>query len=252
MAGLLEALLRNESGGRNIPNVTQGTSSGQAQRYFQITTGTWNEFGGRQYAPTPLQANYAQQAAVASRIPLRRWDESTVALMRSTGKPIDVNRTLGENLAANGENIAVAPRISGPVEAAGGGGGSDAGVPQLYTAPKQNLPDDLFAPSEEASYIDVPRRSLLADDLSQSVAVGGRDSGGIGNPPSDAIEPQTPLILDFAKATPEPEPEMPVETDALETPQLADLFKVKTIGGTRLANPYTGQALIPSHRRQYG
>jgi transglycosylase-like protein len=105
MATLLGALLRNESGGRNIPNVHQGTSSGQAQGYFQITTGTWDEFGGRKYAPTPLQATKEQQADIASKIPLKRWDPSTLAVMRATGKPIDPNRTLGENLAMHGENI---------------------------------------------------------------------------------------------------------------------------------------------------
>src|SRR5262247_1421860 len=105
MASLLQALLRNESGGRNIPNVHQGTSSGQAQGYFQITTGTWNDFGGQEFAPTPLEATYEQQAEIASRIPLKRWDESTVAQMRATGKAIDPNRTLGENLAMHGEDF---------------------------------------------------------------------------------------------------------------------------------------------------
>jgi hypothetical protein len=107
---LLGALFQNESGGRNIPNVHEGTSSGQAQGYFQITTGTWNEFGGQQYAPTPLQATYAQQAAIAAKIPLKRWDEPTVALMRKTGRPIDPNRTLGENLAMNGEGFGTDPQ----------------------------------------------------------------------------------------------------------------------------------------------
>lgn len=102
---LLAALLANESGGRNIANTTQGTSSGQAQGYFQITTGTWDEFGGQKYAPTPLQASYAQQAAIASQIPLRRWDSSTIARMRATGHDFDISKTLGQNLAANGESF---------------------------------------------------------------------------------------------------------------------------------------------------
>ena len=68
MASLLGALLKNESGGRNVANTTEGTSSGQAQGYFQITTGTWNDFGGQKYAPNPLQASYEQQADIASRI----------------------------------------------------------------------------------------------------------------------------------------------------------------------------------------
>jgi len=116
MATLLGALFQNESGGRNVPNVHEGTSSGQAQGYFQITTGTWNDFGGQKYAPTPLQASYAQQAEIASRIPLKRWDESTVAKMRATGRAIDPNKTLGENLALNGEGFGSSP------DGAGGGG----------------------------------------------------------------------------------------------------------------------------------
>jgi hypothetical protein len=118
MATLLQALLRNESGGRNIPNVHQGTSSGQAQGYFQITTGTWNEFGGNKYAPDPLHATYEQQADIASRIPLKRWDKSTLAVMRATGRPIDPNRTLGENLAMHGESFAGGARDSGSPAAA--------------------------------------------------------------------------------------------------------------------------------------
>src|SRR4029077_10384990 len=72
-SGFLEALQRFASGGRNIPNVHQGTSSGQAQGFNQITTGTWNEFGGTRYASDPLHATAEQQNEVASRIPLRRW-----------------------------------------------------------------------------------------------------------------------------------------------------------------------------------
>jgi hypothetical protein len=244
---LLEALLQNESGGRNIANVHQGTSSGQAQGYFQITTGTWDEFGGRQFAPTPMQATKEQQAIIAAKIPLKRWDESTVAKMRATGRPIDVNKTLGENLSMNGENIAgFNPRVSGPVEAAGGGAGSDVGATQLFTP----LDDSIFAPSEEAGYIQPQaHRSLLADDLASSV--GGRASGGVGSPPTDAIEPSGPLMFDFAKATPEAAPAMPEPDVTDQASSLADLFKVKDIGGAR-PDPRTGAPLIPRHRRTYG
>jgi hypothetical protein len=114
MTTLLEALLRNESGGRNIANTTQGTSSGQAQGYFQITEGTWNDFGGGKYAKNPLNATYEQQADIASKIPLVRWDPSTIAQMQATGRPVDPSRTLGENLAMNAENFTV------PTSAVGG------------------------------------------------------------------------------------------------------------------------------------
>lgn len=161
MARLLGALLKNESGGRNIANTHEGTSSGQAQGYFQITTGTWDDFGGRKYGPTPMHASYEQQADIASKIPLKRWDSSTLAAMRATGLPIDPNRTLGENLAMHGEDFgggardggqgqAPAPMVmdgqkggeslqpagystrpQGPVEAAGGGYGSDPVNPAM-------------------------------------------------------------------------------------------------------------------------
>ena len=114
---ILGAMIQNESGGRNIPNVHQGTSSGQAQGYVQITTGTWRDFAPRagidlRKYPTPMKAAdgspvpWEIQSKVAGIIPLKRWDESTIAKMRATGKPIDPNRTLAENLAMNGESFA--------------------------------------------------------------------------------------------------------------------------------------------------
>src|SRR6185503_9794639 len=95
---ILGAMIRNESGGRNIPNVHQGTSSGQAQGYVQITTGTWRDFAPRAGVdlakyPTPMKAAdgspvpWEIQSKVAGIIPLKRWDESTIAKMRATGKP---------------------------------------------------------------------------------------------------------------------------------------------------------------------
>lgn len=98
----LTALQRYESGGRNIPNTTQGTSSGQAQGYNQITTGTWNEFGGTAYAPDPLHATLDQQNAIAAKIPMGRWDPKTLAYLQGQGFKIDPKQTLGENIAMNG------------------------------------------------------------------------------------------------------------------------------------------------------
>ena len=125
---LLEALLKNESGGKNVTNVNATTSSGRARGYFQITDGTWKEFGGDKYAPTALEASYDQQADIASKIPLKRWDESTVALMRATGRPINVNATLGENLAMNKEafaNANVAGSLNGLRHVGGAGSGKN-------------------------------------------------------------------------------------------------------------------------------
>jgi Transglycosylase-like domain len=100
---LLQALFANESAGKNVDNTTQGTSSGQAQGYFQITTGTWDEFGGKKFADVPHDATYEQQAEIASQIPLHRWDHTTIDRMRATGLPVDTSKTLGQNLALNNE-----------------------------------------------------------------------------------------------------------------------------------------------------
>jgi hypothetical protein len=264
MAGLLAALFRNESGGRNIANTDAGTSSGQAQGYFQITTGTWNDFGGQQYAPTPLQATYEQQAAVASKIPLKRWDESTVALMRATGKTIDPNRTLGENLAANGESFQGAARVSGPVEAAGGGAGADIGAPTLYSPPNSTLIDvfsnlntDGSEPAPAAPYEE--RRSTLGDDLAASVSqsgsgrrlseggrgvMSGAPDGGFDNS-TQAFDFGSPAPSDVGQDSPALEPSSSAQP-------LADLFKVRDIGQAALTDPRTGASLIRRQRRAYG
>jgi hypothetical protein len=141
MTKLLGALLRNESGGRNIANTHEGTSSGQAQGYFQITTGTWKDFGGGKYASNPLGASYDQQAEIAAKIPLKRWDSSTLAAMRNTGLPIDPNRTLGENLAMHGEGF--------------GGGARDGG--QGAAPAQQAQPQQAPAPPPAPPVMDGPR-----------------------------------------------------------------------------------------------
>ena len=98
----LEALQHFESGGKNVPNVHQGTSSGQAQGFDQITTGTWKDAGGLKYAPDPLHATKEQQDEIASGLALKRWAPETLDYLRQQGFKVDPNRTLGENIAMNG------------------------------------------------------------------------------------------------------------------------------------------------------
>jgi hypothetical protein len=61
----LNAIMRCESGGRNIPNSWGGSS---AQGFYQITAGTWAAHGGRQFARTAMGATFAEQTTVAQRI----------------------------------------------------------------------------------------------------------------------------------------------------------------------------------------
>jgi hypothetical protein len=97
-----------ESGGQNIANTTATTSSGQAQGYFQITTGTWNTYAGKagvdlnQY-PTPLSAPLNVQSQVASTIPLGQWAGSTLSGLQAAGYSVDPTATLGQNAANNND-----------------------------------------------------------------------------------------------------------------------------------------------------
>lgn len=103
----LTALKTFESGGRNIPNTHEGTTSGQAQGYDQITTGTWKDFAPKagvdlsQY-PNALSAPQAVQDAVAKTIPMGRWAPETLAYLKGQGYSVDPTKTLGANIAANG------------------------------------------------------------------------------------------------------------------------------------------------------
>jgi hypothetical protein len=197
MATLLGALLRNESGGRNVANTTQGTSSGQAQGYFQITTGTWNEFGGDKYAPNPMQASYAQQADIASKIPLSRWDSSTLNAMRGTGKPIDPHATLGENLSRQGEGFGSSPDVqnkatSGFVDKAMPTHAASVASPQAAT--------DVAGPSQQPV---TPSQTPLPAPGQPGGAMGPANPPGYSGPPAQptavASAQPAPQRVDLAK-----------------------------------------------------
>jgi len=267
---LLDALLRNESGGRNVPNVNQDTSSGQAQGYFQITEGTWKDFGGDKYAPNPLKATYAQQAEIASKIPLKRWDKSTIAAMQATGKKVDPDLTLGENLVNNGENIATTPDMVTSGGAArhpqnpqvGKGGYVAPGTPAAAAATPvadAEVPPAALVPDNAGDYALANMLeqnnpfSKLATTLSSSVRGGG--SGAESGLVDQANAPITPAP-EFAKATPDPATLAPVglPTDTPEAAAesgLGQLFKLAdNIGQAAALN--TDAAGMPIRRRTYG
>lgn len=99
---LLAALIHYESGGQNITNTRQSTSSGRARGFLQITDGTWNEFGGGKFGATAQDVPFATQLAVGSNIPLSRWAPETLDYLRQQGIKFDPGKTLGENIAMNG------------------------------------------------------------------------------------------------------------------------------------------------------
>jgi hypothetical protein len=96
----MDIVLNAESGDRNIANTHATTSSGQAQGYPQITTGTWTDFAPKagvdlkQY-PMPMDAPRDVQIKVASQIPLNRWASSTVNAVLAKYPGIDTSQPLG-------------------------------------------------------------------------------------------------------------------------------------------------------------
>lgn len=82
MAPVLDEIERCESGGRNVMNYmhTSNPSYYTTGGYYQITNGTWRDFGGTAFAPTAIEASKAQQKIVAQRILAARgtqpWDAS--------------------------------------------------------------------------------------------------------------------------------------------------------------------------------
>jgi hypothetical protein len=103
----LSYLEQLESSGSNVPNTHQTTTSGQAQGYDQITTGTWQDFAPAAGVdlgkyPNALSAPQSVQRQVASTIPMHRWDPKTLNGLIKAGFTVDPNRTLGQNIALNG------------------------------------------------------------------------------------------------------------------------------------------------------
>lgn len=112
---ILSTIMGVESGGGH--NVTQslgtrdvnnnyGAGGGDpAQGYFQITGGTWAQFGGLQTGYTQAnQAPYAVQLQVAQNIPVARWGPATQNALSAAGYSTSRGQTLGQLMAANGEN----------------------------------------------------------------------------------------------------------------------------------------------------
>lgn len=100
---------QESSGGKNLYNPTP-TSSGNAQGWYGITTGTWTDFAPRAGVsltdyPTPNSAPQSVQQSVAGQIPLSRWAPSTVAAVHSAYPQItDDSQTVGTLAGAAGSS----------------------------------------------------------------------------------------------------------------------------------------------------
>jgi hypothetical protein len=147
------------------------------------------------------------------------------------------------------------PRISGPVEAAGGGGGSDKGAPQLYT--------DTVAPIVAAATQPTLFPALTKDDPDPWSGLGSTLASSVRpNKPqflSGGVDAETgiPPTPDFASALPTtaPLPASPVDLAAAAPMDggispLGGMFKVAEIG--KAATPKLDEFGRPIRQRQYG
>jgi hypothetical protein len=222
----LSDLIRFESSGSNVTNTNQSTSSGRARGYFQITDGTWQDFGRRagidfSRYPTALSAPYHLQAQVASLIPLKRWDPITLRKLSAAGHKFDVNKTLGENLSALGENLAAGEK-GAPLPAASAVV-TGAGQPKLdYASPETPVPGATqpnAGPGVGPDLASVFSNALGGSGAGDASLGGGGSSGGGSLPPGEAFG------LSYQSAS----DALPPSPDPAMTP-LADLFTLPTIG----------------------
>jgi hypothetical protein len=107
---ILSTIMGVESGGGhnlvqgNIGDINNQTGD-LAKGYFQITGATWAQFGGLNTGYTQAnQAPYATQLQIAQNIPVSRWGPATQSALSAAGYSTSRGQTLGQLMAANGEN----------------------------------------------------------------------------------------------------------------------------------------------------
>jgi hypothetical protein len=153
-------------------------------------------------------------------------------------------------------------RVSGPVEAAGGGAGSDVGATPLYN-PGPVLDANTFQKpqsSDEPIALVPTRERTLADDFADAVdgsTMGRRQRSSNPGIIPGPIERQPPPEFEFASANAGVEGQAPPATAAIAPPlagdaSLADLFKVGDIGMAGKVDPVTGLPVLYQGRRAYG
>lgn len=237
---LLNDLIKFESGGRNITNVDATTSSGRARGFLQITDGTWRDAGRKfgvdfaQY-PTAQSAPLELQLKVAESLPLKRWDPITLRKLTAAGHTFDVNKTLGENIAAQGGARSLSPETANL-------GPAPAGV----TYGKDTTAGGPFAgATAQASTGTAPAdgMSAFADSLA-SLFGGGQGGGGTSDPntPLPPVQP-TDLGLQPGAAGAPPAPIGDTQAQMISPSSLANVFDQVPIGKAA-PKVKTAQALI--------
>ena len=182
---ILSTIMGVESGGgHNVPqgnigdiNNIQGTP---AQGYFQITDPTWQQFGGLSTGySSAIQAPYSVQLQVAQNIPIGRWGPATQDALAANGYSFTGSQTLGQVLAANGED----PNATVPADGASSSESFDSYNPSVSSASPDALSQD--------GYGDITGYQVGGVDgvPYDNSGLSNADVAGIGGPDNDAANP---------------------------------------------------------------
>lgn len=170
---ILSTIMRGESGGRNVTQGNIGDINNRtgdlAQGYYQITGGTWNDFGGGKTGyKSALDAPYDVQVQIAQNIPVQRWGPNTQAALKRAGYEPQPGETLGQMLVRYKED----PTGTKPEDVGGSsaytGGNPDSAVP----APPAT---GLLAGGLDTTKLDQLRAEQAATATAQAAAAKGRE-----------------------------------------------------------------------------
>lgn len=203
---ILGTIMQIESGGKNVPqqiddiNMRNGDP---AQGFYQITGGTWNEFGGgKTGSKSALDAPYATQLQIAQNIPVQRWGPATQQALRAAGYDFKPGETLGQMLTRYGED----PNATRPEDV---GGSSAGGTAQAAAGPQPWAPPaSLLAPPTTAASASAAAGAASAEQKQQAAAaamtkqgmglLGEATTPGVGFIQAPAVHrPQVQPLPDF-------------------------------------------------------
>jgi hypothetical protein len=176
---ILSTIMGVESGGGR--NLTQGNigdinnaTGDLAQGYYQITGGTWQQFGGAATGyNSALAAPYGTQLQVASNIPVNRWGPNTQAQLRANGYQPMPGETLGQMLNRYGED----PSATRPAD------GASVGAGVIAQGDPNNSSSGIAAGSGAGSTGGTPGQVGMAGAVQKAIgavtgAIGGQQGQG--------------------------------------------------------------------------
>jgi hypothetical protein len=195
---ILSTIMGVESSGGH--NITQGNigdinnrTGDLAQGYFQITGGTWSQFGGGATGyNSALAAPYATQVQIAQNIPVSRWGPDTQAALGAAGYFPQRGETLGQMMSRYGEDPSATTAADGSTVT--GSGSILADGPPSAGGVGSSLTMDPNSPN----YGDITNIPVAGVNAPAS----GSTSGGVSQPATTAQPSTSTLGSDVGQGTP--------------------------------------------------